>query len=299
MKEDEEMFGECHAHLVMDGENYKHAVSIHEKGVQEDAVRRWLEVYQKREIPFIRDGGDALGVSKKAKEIAQEYGIDYRTPVFAIHKKGHYGKIVGREFSDLKEYALLVREVKRQKGDFIKIMLTGIVDFHRVGVLTSSPLRRDEIHEMIHIAHEEGFSVMGHVNGNETVTIAAEEGIDSIEHGNYIEEEAIEAMGEHHTVWVPTVVTVKNLIGTGRYDDEIIKEIYAIQSERIKKAWDKNVILALGSDAGAYAVPHGQGIYDEWNAFCEIIGQEKEAMTQRLKAGEEEIRRRFARDAAH
>ena len=152
---------------------------------------------------------------------------------------------------------------------------------------------------MIHIAHEEGFSVMGHVNGNETVTIAAEEGIDSIEHGNYIEEEAIEAMGEHHTVWVPTVVTVKNLIGTGRYDDEIIKEIYAIQSERIKKAWDKNVILALGSDAGAYAVPHGQGIYDEWNAFCEIIGQEKEAMTQRLKAGEEEIRRRFARDAAH
>ena len=98
MKEDEEMFGECHAHLVMDGENYKHAVSIHEKGVQEDAVRRWLEVYQKREIPFIRDGGDALGVSKKAKEIAQEYGIDYRTPVFAIHKKGHYGKIVGRSF---------------------------------------------------------------------------------------------------------------------------------------------------------------------------------------------------------
>lgn len=287
------MFGECHAHLIMDGRNYKEAVAIHEKGVQEDAVRRWLEVYQSREIRFIRDGGDALFVSKKAKALAPEYGIVYRTPIFAIHKQGHYGKIVGRGFSDLKEYTALVKEVKRQGGDFIKIMLTGIVDFRETGVLTSTPLQREEIHAMIAIAHEEGFAVMGHVNGNETVKIAAEEGIDSIEHGNYIEAEAIEAMREHGTIWVPTVATVRNLEGSGRYDDRVIREIYEIQAERIKKAWDGKVILALGSDAGAYRVLHGQGIYDEWKCFQEIIREPKEAMRERLQSGEEEIKRRF------
>lgn len=279
----------------MDGKNYKEAVSIHEKGVQEDAVRAWLEIYKEREISFVRDGGDALGVSKKAKEIAPEYGIDYRTPIFAIHKQGHYGKIVGRGFSNIEEYKMLVKEVKRQKGDFIKIMLTGIVDFHDVGVLTSTALERKEIHQMIEIAHEEGFAVMGHVNGNETVKIAAEEGIDSIEHGNYIEEEAVEAMREHGTIWVPTIATVKNLEGSGRYDDTVIQRIYAMNAEQIKKAWNRGVIMALGSDAGAYHVLHGQGIYDEWKYFQEIIGEESEKMKIRLLEGENQIKRKFKR----
>jgi len=279
----------------MDGKNYKEAVSIHEKGVQEDAVRAWLEIYKEREISFVRDGGDALGVSKKAKEIAPEYGIDYRTPIFAIHKQGHYGKIVGRGFSNIEEYKMLVKEVKRQKGDFIKIMLTGIVDFHDVGVLTSTALERKEIHQMIEIAHEEGFAVMGHINGNETVKIAAEEGIDSIEHGNYIEEEAVEAMREHGTIWVPTIATVKNLEGSGRYDDTVIQRIYAMNAEQIKKAWNRGVIMALGSDAGAYHVLHGQGIYDEWKYFQEIIGEESEKMKIRLLEGENQIKRKFKR----
>ena len=243
----------------------------------------------------MRDGGDALGVSKKAKEIAPEYGIDYRTPIFAIHKQGHYGKIVGRGFSNIEEYKMLVKEVKRQKGDFIKIMLTGIVDFHDVGVLTSTALERKEIHQMIEIAHEEGFAVMGHINGNETVKIAAEEGIDSIEHGNYIEEEAVEAMREHGTIWVPTIATVKNLEGSGRYDDTVIQRIYAMNAEQIKKAWNRGVIMALGSDAGAYHVLHGQGIYDEWKYFQEIIGEESEKMKIRLLEGENQIKRKFKR----
>ena len=54
------MFGECHVHLIMDGKNYKEAVSIHEKGVQEDVVRACLEIYKEREVLFLRDGGDAV-----------------------------------------------------------------------------------------------------------------------------------------------------------------------------------------------------------------------------------------------
>ena len=83
------MFGECHAHIIMDGLNYKKAIETHREHINDDVIRRHLEEYCKRGITFVRDGGDALGVSSRAKELASEFGIDYRTPAFAIHKNGH------------------------------------------------------------------------------------------------------------------------------------------------------------------------------------------------------------------
>ena len=50
--------------------------------------------------------------------------------------------------------------------------------------------------------------------------------------------------------------------------------------------------MALGSDAGAYLVPHGQGILDEQEAFAEILG-ESQAVEERLQAGEKRIRTLF------
>ena len=74
------MFGECHAHIIMDGVNYRHAVDMHKNGPDDKIIREHLKAYQERGIVFVRDGGDALGVSARAKELAPEYGIDYRTP---------------------------------------------------------------------------------------------------------------------------------------------------------------------------------------------------------------------------
>ena len=52
------MFGECHAHVIMDGMNYKAAVALHKNGVCQEAVRTHLEAYQKAGITFVRDGGE-------------------------------------------------------------------------------------------------------------------------------------------------------------------------------------------------------------------------------------------------
>ena len=103
-----DMLGECHAHVIMDGVNYKNAVALHKDGVCEEAVRKHLKAYQAAGITFVRDGGDARGASALAKELAGEYGIDYRTPLFAIHKRGHYGGIVGFPFDSRREYRELV-----------------------------------------------------------------------------------------------------------------------------------------------------------------------------------------------
>lgn len=288
------MFGEGHAHLFMNGYDYRKAVETHKGHIREDILRGYLEEYRKRGITFIRDGGDDLGVSSFVKNIAAEYGIDYRTPVFAIHKNGHYGSIVGKGFDTVKEYENLVREAKRQGADFIKLMVSGLVDFSKYGVITSTPLSRDEMKELFQFAHEEGMAVMVHANGAETVRNAAECGADSIEHGRYVDEEAIEAMAETHTIWVPTVVTVRNLIGCGRFPDEIVRKIYETDCRNIRFGKEKGVILALGSDAGAYMVPHGKGLEDEYRTFQDIFG-ESEELNEYLERGEKELRERFWR----
>ena len=184
----EEMFGECHAHIIMDGVNYRHAIDLHRNGPDDNVIREHLKIYQDRGITFVRDGGDALGVSARAKELAPEYGIDYRTPVFAIHKEGHYGSIVGKSFSTMPEFYKRVLEAKEQSADFIKIMTTGLLDFNAHGAITGTPLDAAEVKEMVHIAHEEGMAVMSHTNGTYGVQAAVEAGVDSLEHGNYMNE---------------------------------------------------------------------------------------------------------------
>ncbi|MDD3795821.1 MAG: amidohydrolase family protein [Lachnospiraceae bacterium] len=288
------MFGECHGHIIMDGRNYKQAVAIHKDGVKEEDIRRKLALYQKAGVTFLRDGGDALGVSEYTKRIAPEYGIDYRTPIYAIHKNGHYGGIVGLGFDTMKEYRHLVETVRQKKGDFIKVMFSGIMDFASDGGVTGTPLDRAEIREMIHIAHEEGFAVMAHVNGARTVQDAIEAGVDSIEHGNFMDEECLQALAESTAVWVPTIVTVHNLYGCGRFDDVVIERLRNLQASKIREAFAENAIVALGSDAGAYLVPHGQGIWDEYHVFQRIL-QNTADLDSRLKRAEEEIQARFQR----
>lgn len=288
------MFGECHAHIIMDGVNYRHAIDLHRNGPDDNVIREHLKIYQDRGIIFVRDGGDALGVSARAKELAPEYGIDYRTPVFAIHKEGHYGSIVGKSFSTMPEFYKRVLEAKEQGADFIKIMTTGLLDFNAHGAITGTPLDAAEVKEMVHIAHEEGMAVMSHTNGTYGVQAAVEAGVDSLEHGNYMNEESLTMLSESHTVWVPTLVTVRNLLGDGRYADETLKPIIETAEENVRKAFRLGVKVAPGSDAGAYRVLHGQGIQDEMQAFVQILGNEEKAY-QWLMEGEMEIRKKFCR----
>ena len=305
------MFGECHAHIIMDGENYRHAVSLHADEVQDDVIRRHFQKYVDRQIFFIRDGGDSYGVSLRAKHLASEFGMDYRTPVFAIHRKGRYGSIVGRGFEDLREFHQLVLEAKAEGADFIKIMTTGILDFRTPDVITDIPLELKEVKEMVHIAHEEGFAVMSHTNGSVPVQIALEAGVDSIEHGNYMDEATVKMLADTDTVWVPTLVTVRNLLGCGRFPDESVREIMGRAENSLRLAWRYGAAVAAGSDAGAYMVPHGQGLLDEVQAIYQILEEDvskkapvvseetanraeiRKKIDEWLQQGEETIHRKF------
>ena len=286
------MFGECHAHVIMDGKNYKAAVALHKNGPDEQAIREHLAAWQQADITFVRDGGDAYGVSERARELAGAYGIDYRTPIFAIHKRGHYGGIVGLPFDDRKGYRDLVDRARKRGADFIKIMISGIMEFDTYGKLTEEGLDPELISYMIETAHDAGLKVMAHGNGDRTVQAALAAGVDTLEHGNYMEEETLCQLAESPTIWVPTFAPTGNLTGCGRFPDEQVKAILERQSRAVRFAFEKGARIGLGSDSGAYLVPHGQGLLDEYTYMKAAVGRENVGvLDRRLAESEKWIRK--------
>ena len=244
-------------HMVLDGVDWKSAIGRHSEKVEERWVRAVLARYRELGFTYLRDGGDRWGVGKRARELAAEYGIVYRTPLAPLCKAGHYGAFIGKKYETFREYAALVAQARDEGADFIKIMISGLMDFNRFGVLSEEGYPAEEIRELIHIAHEEGFSVMAHANGARVVEAAACAGVDSVDHGAYLDQDALQAMKENGTVWVPTLSTIGNLRGTGRFDEGAVQAILESALENVRSFGEMGGLIAPGTDAGAWAVPHG------------------------------------------
>ena len=281
---------DCHIHMALDGGYWKDALARHKDAPDEAFIRRTLETYKTLGFTYLRDGGDRWNAGKRASELAGEYGMTYRTPCFPIYRKGHYGSFIGRGFETIDDFRALVAEVKKSGGHFIKLMISGLMDFSQYGVLTGEPLPPDLIRDMIACAHDEGFSVMAHANGDEAVRAALAGGVDSIEHGAYLTDETLCQLAESGAVWVSTLVTIGNLIGCGRFPDEVLTPLLAYQMNAVKKAAALGARIACGSDAGAYRVLHGQGGLDEQALLRRAIGEGADTVTD---AGNAVIMARF------
>lgn len=270
---------DCHIHMVLDGENWKAALRRHENGVDIPWVHTVLKSYRDAGFTYLRDGGDRWGAGKLARELAPQYGLTYRTPLSNLCRAGHYGGFIGQTYENLREYAALVRQHRKDGADFIKIMISGLMDFDHYGVLTHSGFAPQDIRELIHIAHEEGFAVMAHANGAETVLAAANAGVDSVEHGAYLNTEALCAMRENGTVWVPTLSTVGNLRNKGRFSQNDVEKILCSAMENVAAFARMGGLLAPGTDAGAWQVPHS--IDSEYRLLEEALGDSTEAVLSR------------------
>ncbi len=251
------MKADCHIHAVLDGVDWKAAIRRHEIKPDDGFLRNMLKIYADQGYTYLRDGGDRWGAGLRARELAAEYGITYRTPGSPLCQAGHYGGFIGTAYETLGEYARLVENGRKSGWDFIKIMISGLMDFNQFGVLTEPGMEKSQIRELIRIAHEEGMAVMAHANGADTVMAAAEAGVDSIEHGAYLNEEALYAMVQAGTVWVPTLSTVGNLRGKGRFSEVDVTKILESTTYYVNQFNAIGGLIAPGTDAGAWAVPHG------------------------------------------
>ena len=284
------MFADLHIHMLLSGADWRAAIAGHQPSPDDALIRRRLAAYQAAGITYLRDGGDRFGVCLRAKELAPEYGITYRTPAFPIYKNGHYGSFIGRGWSDLTEYHALLAEAKAAGADFIKLMVSGLMDFSACGVLTEEPLTGREMHDLIAAAHDMGYAVMVHCNGVAAVKNAVAAGVDSIEHGAYLDDEACRILAESHTVWVPTLSTIGNLIGSGRYDDGVLRRILHTAQKNVRKVASLGGFVGLGCDAGAFRVDHVEGTFSEEKWLRETLGASADAV---LTAAENRVRALF------
>ncbi len=282
------MHADCHMHMILDGKYWRDAIDRHRRAPDIPWIRGILAQYRDAGYSYLRDGGDRWGAGAAARAIAAEYGITYRTPLAPLCQAGHYGSFIGKTYADLKEYAALAGSARQEGADFLKLMISGLMDFDRYGRLTEEGLPPAQIRELIHIAHEEGFSVMAHCNGARTAETAAQAGVDSIEHGAYLDGDALDAMVENRVVWVPTLSTVGNLRGTGRFSEPDVAAILEATTENVRRYAALGGLVAPGSDAGAWAVPHGGRT--EYRLLCDTLGLNARRV---LEAGIREIQRKF------
>ena len=286
------MQADHHIHILLDGADWRAAIAAHRGGPNEAVIRQRLQAYQAAGVTYLRDGGDRWGVCLLAAQLAPEYGIRYAAPGAPLCPTGRYGGFLGRSFAGCDEFRRLVAVNKQSGADFIKLILSGLMDFSSPGALTEPDLPRQVIADCIAIAHDAGLPVMVHCNGAAVCLAAIQAGADSLEHGAYLDDEALAALAESQTVWVPTLAPIGNLIGDGRYPDAALREILAAQQRRVHQAFLAGAKIACGSDAGAYRVPHGQALRDERRFLAQAL--EGLAWEDSLAASGQALQRVFA-----
>ena len=153
-----------------------------------------------------------------------------------------------------------VRYQIKQGADVIKFCATGGVlsEGDAVGV---QQYTLDEMRAIVTAAHLAERKVAAHAHGTEGIKTAVRAGVDSIEHGSMLDDEAIALMKEHGTFLVPTRMAQEAVTGQARTG--VLKGLRAEKAlfigpraqESFRKAARAGVKIALGTDAGVF--PHG------------------------------------------
>jgi imidazolonepropionase-like amidohydrolase len=155
-----------------------------------------------------------------------------------------------------------VRQRYKNGADLIKITATG-------GVLSVSKngdnpqFRQEEVDEIVRTAKEYGMHVAAHAHGKEGMQRAIKAGVQTIEHGSFMDEETVQLMKKHNTYLVPTLSAGKYVAAKakvkGYYPDIIIPKIEKVNTT-LKKTFTmvakSGVNIAFGTDAGVF--PHGE-----------------------------------------
>jgi len=123
-------------------------------------------------------------------------------------------------------------------------------------------LTQEEMNAIVDEAHTLRKKTAAHAHGAEGAKRAVRAGIDSIEHGAFLDDEAIDLMRARGTYYIPTLMAVeggKEILAKGGYPPSVAaKMTSAIASinQVVQKAVAKGVKIGMGTDAGVY--PHGR-----------------------------------------
>jgi imidazolonepropionase-like amidohydrolase len=159
------------------------------------------------------------------------------------------------------ECAARVREASRAGSDVIKIMATGGV-LSQQGRGLGAHFTAKEMEAIADTAHSLGLKVAAHAHGARGIEAAAEAGIDSIEHGTFIDADGVKTMKAHRTWFVPTLMAytgIRERLGKHIYTPTVeakVRQTLDYVGKGLQAAYKAGVRVAFGTDAGVYE--HGR-----------------------------------------
>lgn len=207
---------------------------------------------------YFRDLGASNGVDIDLRNAVNEgliEGAEFKCAGSVVTMTGGHGWPIGREADGVDETRKAAREQLKKGSDLVKIMATGGV--MTTGVEPGSPqLSMEEMKAAVEEAHKAGKKTASHAQGTQGIKNAILAGIDSIEHGLILDEEAVDMMYENNTYLVPTLVApyviVEKGVEAGIKKDSYEKAVSTMEShiKSFKMSYEKGVKIAMGTDAG-------------------------------------------------
>ena len=267
---------DLHVHLTGDpgGDFWKEAVEPAEWGVVVGAKNARLTALAG--FTTVREAGSAQQTAFALRRGTEEGliagpRIDAAGPPLAII--GGHGDVTGflPEINEILssgysctgavECAAKVRRASQNGADTIKITATGGV-LSQQGRGLEAHFTDSEMKSIADTAHSLGLKVMAHAHGARGIEAASRAGIDTIEHGTYLDEAAAREMVKNGTVLIPTLMAFKGVterLGQGIYTPVVenkIREVADVAQTFMGKARNWGVPIAFGTDAGVFE--HGR-----------------------------------------
>jgi imidazolonepropionase-like amidohydrolase len=251
-----------------------------------DTVRRILETG----TTTVRDigGNDYVEMSiRTAINAGHIAGPRMRTSGKVIAMTGGHAHFIAREADGPEEVRRAAREQIKAGADTVKLMATGGAATPGQDVMASQ-LTLEELAAAVNAAHAMGRTVATHCHGTGGIRNSILAGVDSIEHGTYLDEETAAMMVERGTAIVFTLGVARpdpDKVPPGQQAEyERLEKIFAAVTERtresIRIARDKGVLVGSGTDAGGNALaPHDFSMVRELECLVDGGYSPLEALT--------------------
>lgn len=192
---------------------------------------------------------------KQAIDLGYIVGPRIITSGEMITMTGGHGWMQGRQVDGPDEARKAAREQLRSGAEVIKIMATGGV--MTPGVEPGSPqLTIEEMRAAVEEAHKAGRKTATHAQGTTGIKNAILAGLDTIEHGIFLDDEVIQMMLDRGVALIPTLVAPYHIVqggvaaGIPAYAVEKANRVFASHRASFKHALDAGVIIAFGTDCG-------------------------------------------------
>lgn len=156
-----------------------------------------------------------------------------------------------------------VREFVQAGADVIKIFATGNLAMRRDGARRQL-FSDEELGAIVAEATAQGVRVMAHAHGASGAAAAAVAGVASIEHGFFLDGAALDAMVEHGTVFVPTLLAAAASLEGAASEEEAHRMSRMVDDHRsaVREAHRRGVPIAMGTDSPVAA--HGRNLEELW-----------------------------------